>query len=813
MKPRRYLSLSVSTLVVVSSLISSSYAATLTWDGGVNSNWNASDANWTGSAWNNGTPDSAFFNTNTGTINLTEAINAGSLTFGVNNANYSGVFSGSDLSVTGNLIAVADGNNGPGGPTLSFSNNVTVGGDLSIGRRVVEITGGTFTANRILSTDSWGRLLISGGTVTATNGIDDSINGGNTMNVYLQGGVLYTPYIKTTTVGFTSLPSDGVVLNGGSLYATASTSDFIQSHDPTGGSWGTRNNVGVGTAGANINTNGFNIGINKTLQDFGGAGTLTKSGAGTLTLSASNAYSGGTTVNQGTLVLDGARGGYSRISGALTVNSGASVNFVNDDGTGLGWIDGSKATVLNINEGTVSTAGALHIWNLSGGVNMTGGTLSSNNGSSDPNGAQLEWINSTVTTNASATASTIAGRIRMRSDGGATGVSFNVANGEASSDLLVTAAITEASGGLGITKNGAGTMRLTGYNTYSGGTTVNEGRLEVHGGSGGWGLIRGAVTVNSGATLAITGGDGTGFGWNSPVNSLTINGGTFDAAGGAHMGFGGAMALSMNNGGTISGNGQWNGGDQVSFSSSGDSTNTINGSWNLRTDSGVSHKFNVGDGASSVDLQVNASLNDQYPEVWWLAPADLEKTGAGTMVLAGNNSYNGATTVSAGSLIVNGNITSSATTVKSGATLGGSGSVGSVSVESGATFAPGNSPGTMTFDGDLTLASGSISNFEINAFTSGNFDLARAAEAGTQNVAFAGILNLAFQSGFSTVGAVKIFDFDGYSGTFSSILSSGLASGYTASFDSATGFLTVVPEPSSALLSGLGLLFFMRRRR
>lgn len=92
----------------------------------------------------------------------------------------------------------------------------------------------------------------------------------------------------------------------------------------------------------------------------------------------------------------------------------------------------------------------------------------------------------------------------------------------------------------------------------------------------------------------------------------------------------------------------------------------------------------------------------------------------------------------------------------------------------------------MTFAGDLGLNSGSISDFEINGFTLGNYDLALAALAGTQTVSFnGGTLNLLFQSGFSTVGTVKIFDFDDYDGSgFTSLVSTGLASGYTASFDS-----------------------------
>jgi MYXO-CTERM domain-containing protein len=306
----------------------------------------------------------------------------------------------------------------------------------------------------------------------------------------------------------------------------------------------------------------------------------------------------------------------------------------------LGWQGDWKPDAVNINGGTITTAGVSHIWGISGGVNMTGGTLQSNNGVSDPNGGQLEWNYTDVTTNASADTATIGGRIRIRADGGYSGISFNVANGAAATDLLVSAAINEANGTVGISKSGDGTMELT-----------------------------------------------------------------------------------------------------------------------------------------------------------------------------GNNSYFGATTVSAGKLVVNGNISTSNTTVQAGATLGGSGTVGAVTVQTDGIFAPGNSPGTLTFTGDLTLNSGSISDFEINSFSLGNYDLAIAAVSGTQNVSFNGILNLLFQSGFNTVGSIKIFDFDGYSGAFTSVVPTGLASGFTATFDNATGIVTVVPEPGAALLGGLGMLALLRRRR
>jgi autotransporter-associated beta strand protein len=228
---------------------------------------------------------------------------------------------------------------------------------------------------------------------------------------------------------------------------------------------------------------------------------LKKEGAGTLKITAANSYSGGTTVNQGTLLLDGGTGGYARIKDALTVNSGASVNFANDDGTGLGWTTGSKVTSLDINGGSVVSGGIMHVWDLAGGVTMTGGTLASNGGVSNPSGGFLEWHGTSVTTLASANTATIGGRIRIRSDGGYSGIDFTVADGAAATDLLVSAAITEAGGAVGITKNGSGTMVLSGNNSYAGATTVNQGVLSVTGSV----PSTSSVTIAAGAELRISG--------------------------------------------------------------------------------------------------------------------------------------------------------------------------------------------------------------------------------------------------------------------------------------------------------------------
>ncbi|TAE77160.1 MAG: hypothetical protein EAZ65_01645 [Verrucomicrobia bacterium] len=393
---------------------------------------------------------------------------------------------------------------------------------------------------------------------------------------------------------------------------------------------------------------------------------------------------------------------------------------------------------------------------------------------------------------------------------------FTVADvtGSSATDLLVNTSLRALPGNPDYTysaariiKEGAGTMEVTVHSYFRGGLDLNGGTLKLSGGNGGYGFFDGAVTVNSGTTLSIT-SDGSGLGYQGGwrPSSVNINGGMVTDTGGSHIwGISGGVNMT---GGTLQGSGfQWNH-TNLNTNPSAD-TATIAGQLNLRGDGGyTSLSANVANGAAATDLLISGNITETY------GPLGLSKSGAGTMELSGaNSSYTGATTVSGGKLVVNGSIATSATIVQSGATLGGAGTVGTVTIQNNGVFAPGNSPGTMTLTGNLVLDAGSVSDFEVNSFNSGNFDLAVAAASGTQSVQFNGTLNLLFQSGFNTMGSLKIFDFDSYSGSFSSVVPTGLASGYTATFDNSTGTLTVVPEPASALMGGLGLLCLLRRRR
>jgi hypothetical protein len=108
--------------------------------------------------------------------------------------------------------------------------------------------------------------------------------------------------------------------------------------------------------------------------------------------------------------------------------------------------------------------------------------------------------------------------------------------------------------------------------------------------------------------------------------------------------------------------------------------------------------------------------------------------------------------------------------------------------------------------------------FEITnpAYTAGTYDLV----SGDGSAVFGGVLNLVFSGGTYATGAdvLQIFaNAGGRSGNFSAVNATGLAAGQSATFNAATGFISVVPEPSTcaSLLAGLacgGYLRFRRRR-
>jgi fibronectin-binding autotransporter adhesin len=204
------------------------------------------------------------------------------------------------------------------------------------------------------------------------------------------------------------------------------------------------------------------------------------------------------------------------------------------------------------------------------------------------------------------------------------------------------------------------------------------------------------------------------------------------------------------------------------------------------------------------------------------------QAGSGTTILNAANSYRGATSVNAGTLLINGDQSAAdgAVTVASGATLGGSGTAGgAVSILGGAIVAPGSGSGvgTLTVSNAFTLANSSILNFELNPLDNTVGGGINDLITGVSNLTLDGVLNVSGAGGWTSVADFTKWRLFNYSGTLTNnLLTLGtmptLGSGQSFQIDTSTSGqvnLIVVPEPSTlVLLSGLAVVgFFVRRQR
>ena len=399
------------------------------------------------------------------------------------------------------------------------------------------------------------------------------------------------------------------------------------------------------------------------LTGFGGidSGDFVKAGTGTLTVQTVNIHTGTTSVSGGTLVV-GANGALGNAPGGVSVSSGATLE-----------LDG-----FNVAAGKALT--------------LSGGAL----------------------VNSAATGSSYGGAVSLMSGGCQLG---------GSGDLTLSAPF---SGSGDFVKSGAGSVTTGGIagdsNSFTGAIIVNEGTLNLSS------TVRATtgLTVNPGATASIgrTNMFVANHGEAMATNRvLTVNGGTlvFNASMDARFG-----NVTLHNGGTLTSNrglGAWDalfaevndGGNTVAgtLAVTGAGVATMNGTGGIHL--GGVQNFQITDttGNPDADLVVNMILDKRGNNP---GPAGgINKLGAGTMRINSNSSYDGATIVTEGALIVAGSLTAtSSVTVASGATLGGNGNIGGpVTVQSGGVHAlevaaePGQQA-TRTITGALTLDPGNI---------------------------------------------------------------------------------------------------------
>ncbi|MFZ4637284.1 MAG: beta strand repeat-containing protein, partial [Pirellulales bacterium] len=263
-------------------------------------------------------------------------------------------------------------------------------GDLSGG--TVTITGGTITQTNpggefIVGRDGNGTLSVSGSAsvvASATTGIQMSGGAFSQVAVLnLSGGK-----VEATRIYKGSGVAAALTFNSGTLRAaTGAASDFVSG----------LTSVSVLPGGAVIDSNGQSVTFGPAITDGGGGG-LTKIGTGTLGLAGFNTYLGATSVQAGTLRIDGdsslatgamtvASGatlaGTGTVGGATTIQSGATLSPGASPGT-LAFTGG-----VNFNSGgnynwqmlsATGTAGSVSSWDLV----TVGGTLAINATSADP---------------------------------------------------------------------------------------------------------------------------------------------------------------------------------------------------------------------------------------------------------------------------------------------------------------------------------------------------------------------------------------------------------------------------------------------
>ena len=198
----------------------------------------------------------------------------------------------------------------------------------------------------------------------------------------------------------------------------------------------------------------------------------------------------------------------------------------------------------------------------------------------------------------------------------------------------------------------------------------------------------------------------------------------------------------------------------------------------------------AGDIVNNSVLAINRSNAFDYAGVISGTGA-LNHIGTGTTTLLGHNTYTGTTTVSAGTLLVNGSIVSPGLTVNGGDARRHR-QLGSMTVNSG-TLSPGNSIGTITINGNLVLGAGAIYRVEVSPTAADRTNV-------TGTATLAGTAQLVFGPGTYTSNSYTILSAaGGRSGTFDTVTTEGLPATLSASLSyTATDVLLVTLTSSIA---------------
>jgi fibronectin-binding autotransporter adhesin len=323
-----------------------------------------------------------------------------------------------------------------------------------------------------------GATTIDAGTVTLSGELKDTA-------ITVQNGAALNSTTTGAISGSASLNIDGdVILAGVNSYTGSTTIDAAGTLQLGDGS-----TDGAVTGSSSIANDGsltFNrIADLSSAIPITGSGSVTKEGAGTLTLTAGNSYSGGTTISEGTLALSGAG---TLGSGDITVASGATLNLNNTQSI------------------SVAVSGEGGINQIGGGTATITGDFTGFTGTYTHNSSLYSSVFNTDTATSAAAAYVIASTqgslqgmiaagngdytLQLGSLSGVADSLFrggNFATGTTTLEVGALGTDTTFSGiiidgttkPIALTKVGAGTLTLEGLNTYTGDTTVTGGVLAI----------------------------------------------------------------------------------------------------------------------------------------------------------------------------------------------------------------------------------------------------------------------------------------------------------------------------------------------
>ena len=617
--------------------------------------------------------------------------------------------------------------------------------------------------------------------------------------------------------------------------------------------------IGTGTnTELDIITNAQTLTLGSSIVNNGAGASkvvIGSSNGGVVVLSGSNSYTGGTIVNSGIL-----RVANNSAVGDVLLNGGGTLNVDIIGVTLAGNITGTGKVTKSNSASSLTLNGNN---TFSGGMTLTDGRLIMGTGSNNGIGTGTFTLSSGSLQSSDNSSRTISNSLSMGSNALGFGATQAALTGLGDLTFTSTASTVSVGGaktwtvtnattvtfannwsgnaGFNVTKAGSGTLVFNGnLSNGASNVVVSAGTLALNGASSGY---TGTTTISGGtlsvganapsgsagalgnASSAVTLGDAATTTSNLSASLLTGGASTIGrAVTVANQATSGTYTIGGNtdNNSTFSGLITANQGFKVAQVAT-TSTNTLSITGGI-TGGNAGTKTVTFDSAGAVSVS-GAAISDGSGTL------AVTQSGAGTTTLSGTNNYTGATNINAGKLVVNGSIsTSTLTTVNNNGTLGGAGTVGSVTVMSGGTVTPGNSLGILSA-GDTDLQAASILALELGGTSAGvNYDRLNVTGSAT----LAGILSLTVTGTYANNDVLFLLVNDGadaINGTFSNYAegasftlgsqawkltylanNTGLNAGsFIGGNDVA---LMAVPEPDAALLfGGLGMLALLRRRR